>query len=126
MFVDTDWEKQNEHQTNYVTFALGGPLNYTRKHIRECHANVNNGKYPEVVHFNAFAENLLLTLKDLKISSDEMYEVVKTIVTVKSDVLGLDEGVEDVKYGCSGDKLLPRHIHAWVVQDNPPPNTIMS
>jgi hemoglobin len=38
--------------------------------------------------FNAIAENLVATLKDLKISQDLIDQVVAIVVSVKDDVLG--------------------------------------
>lgn len=41
----------------------------------------------EEKHFNAIAENLVATLKDLKVSQDLIDQVIAVVATTKDDVL---------------------------------------
>jgi hemoglobin len=60
-FTSTDMTRLKEMQKNFLMSATGGPKKYTGKNLKEAHANIKIND----IHFNAFKENLLLTLKEL-------------------------------------------------------------
>ncbi len=83
-FFDTvDMESQHAKQKAFLTMAFGGPNNYSGKDLREGHKhlNLNEG------HFNAVAENLVATLKELSVPQEKIDNVVNICVSVKDDVL---------------------------------------
>ncbi|MFL0800031.1 MAG: group 1 truncated hemoglobin [Agarilytica sp.] len=83
-FFDTiDMESQHTKQKAFLTMAFGGPNSYTGKDMREAHKHM---KLTEE-HFNAVAENLVGTLKELKVPEDAIDEVVTIALSVKDDVL---------------------------------------
>lgn len=83
-FADVSMPKQHRKQKEFLSYALGGPLPWTGKDMRKAHEGM--GLTDE--HFNAIAENLVATLKDLKISQDLIDQVIAVVATTKDDVLG--------------------------------------
>lgn len=53
-FEGVDMEKQKSHQTKFISFALGGPKNYSGKSMAKAHEGMN--LQPE--HFNAITTHL--------------------------------------------------------------------
>jgi hemoglobin len=82
-FDDINMTGQRRRQKEFLSFALGGPLPWTGKDMRKAHEDLSLDES----HFNAIAENLVATLKELKISQHLIDEVVAVVVTVKDDVL---------------------------------------
>lgn len=83
-FFDTiDMENQHVKQKAFLTMAFGGPNDYTGKDMREAHKHMNLTEE----HFNAVAENLVATLKELNVGEDDINEVVNVALSVKDDVL---------------------------------------
>jgi len=91
MFEDIDWEAQKDHQTRFLSFAFGGPNTYAGRSLSDAHSEINNGDYPEEIHFTAVAECLIATPKDLSIPTTMIDEVVKIVLSVKDDVMGVKE-----------------------------------
>jgi hemoglobin len=83
-FDDVSMDKQRRKQKEFLSAALGGPLPWTGKDMRKAH----DGMGLTEVHFNAIAENLVNTLKDLKIPQELIDQVVAVALTTKDDVLG--------------------------------------
>jgi hemoglobin len=71
-FDDVSMDKQRRKQKEFLSAAFGGPLPWTGKDMRKAHEGMGLTE----VHFNAIAENLVNTLKDLKISQDLIDQVV--------------------------------------------------
>ena len=83
-FFDTvDMEAQHQKQKAFLTMAFGGPNDYTGKDMREAHKHM---KLTEE-HFNAVAENLVATLKELNVSEEDINSIVEIALSVKDDVL---------------------------------------
>lgn len=83
-FDDVSMDKQRRKQKEFLSAALGGPLPWTGKDMRKAH----DGMGLTEEHFNAIAENLVATLKDLKISQQLIDQVIAVVATTKDDVLG--------------------------------------
>lgn len=83
-FDDISMPKQHRKQKEFLSAALGGPLPWTGKDMRKAH----DGMGLKEEHFNAIAENLVATLKDLKISQELIDQVIAVVATTKDDVLG--------------------------------------
>lgn len=88
-FVNTDMEKQKAHQKNFMTYAFGGTEQFTGRGMREAHQDLVDNMGLTDVHFDAIAENLLLTLKELGVSADLIDEVAKMVGSIehRNDVL---------------------------------------
>lgn len=82
-FDSTDMASQHVKQKAFLTMAFGGPNNYTGKDMREAHKQMNLTEE----HFNAVAENLVGTLKELDVSEEDIDAVVAVALSVKDDVL---------------------------------------
>jgi hemoglobin len=82
-FENTNMTRQRKRQKEFLSFALGGPLPWTGLDMRKAHEDLAL----EEKHFNAIAENLVATLKDLKISQDLIDQVIAVVATTKDDVL---------------------------------------
>ncbi|HEY1052209.1 MAG TPA: group 1 truncated hemoglobin [Prosthecobacter sp.] len=83
-FDDVSMDKQRRKQKAFLSAALGGPLPWTGKDMRKAHEGMGLTEG----HFNAIAENLIATLKDLKISQELIDQVIAVVATTKDDVLG--------------------------------------
>jgi len=94
LFQNVDWNKLNEHQLCFLTVAFGGPKTYTGKSLREAHKEVNDGKFPDDIHFIAFVENVMVTLKELYIPESDINKIFDILLRFRVDVLGLDEDEE--------------------------------
>lgn len=84
LFEDVSMDKQIRKQKEFLSTAFGGPLPWAGKDMRKAHADMELTE----VHFNAIAENLVNTLKDLKIRQELIDQVVAIALSVKDDVLG--------------------------------------
>jgi hemoglobin len=82
-FSDVNMTKQRRKQKEFLSAALGGPLPWTGKDMRAAHADLQLNE----THFNAIAENLVATLKDLKISQELIDQVIAIVATTKDAVL---------------------------------------
>jgi hemoglobin len=86
-FEDVDMTKQAAKQKAFLTMAFGGPNNYTGKDMREGHAHlVEKGLNDS--HFDAVAENLVATLKELNVPQDLIDQVATIALSTREDVLG--------------------------------------
>lgn len=88
-FANTDMEKQKAHQKAFMTYAFGGTDHFTGRGMREAHKDLVDQMGLTDIHFDAIAENLLLTLKELGVATDLIDEVAKTVGSLqhRNDVL---------------------------------------
>ncbi|MBN1210590.1 MAG: group 1 truncated hemoglobin [Myxococcaceae bacterium] len=85
-FEDVDMERQAAKQKAFLTMVFGGPNNYTGMDMRKGHAHlVKRGLNDS--HFNAVAEHLAGTLKDLGVAAPLIEQVIQTAESVRADVL---------------------------------------
>ena len=85
-FDDVDMARQAVKQKAFLTMAFGGPHNYTGQDMRKGHAHLverglNDG------HFDAVAENLGATLKELGVAQDLIDQVLAIAESTRNDVL---------------------------------------
>ena len=86
-FEDVDMERQAAKQKAFLTFAFGGPNNYSGLDMRRGHAHlVARGLNDS--HFNAVAGHLADTLKDLGVGDDLIAQVLAIAESTRNDVLG--------------------------------------
>lgn len=88
-FADVDMAKQRSHQKAFLTYAFGGTDQYDGRYMREAHRALveNHGLSSE--HFDAVAEDLMETLKEMGVPEDLMAEVAAVAAAPqhKRDVL---------------------------------------
>ncbi len=86
-FEGVDMDTQAAKQKAFLTFAFGGPNNYTGEAMRKGHARmVENGLNDS--HFDAVVENLATSLTELKVPDELIQEVAAIAESTRADVLG--------------------------------------
>lgn len=88
-FDGVDMPKQRKHQRAFLTYAFGGTSNYNGRSMREAHKKLVEQRGLNSEHFDAVAENLIATLREMGVS-DELIAEVAAIATApqnKKDVL---------------------------------------
>lgn len=86
-FEGVDMERQAAKQKAFLTFAFGGPHNYTGKDMRQGHAHLVKAGLNDT-HFDAVMENLAATLTELKVPAELIAEAAKIAESTRNDVLG--------------------------------------
>lgn len=85
-FEGVDMQRQAAKQKAFLTFAFGGPNQYTGKDMRDGHAHlVKNGLNDS--HVDAVIEDLGLTLKEMGVADDLIEQVAAIANSVRDDVL---------------------------------------
>jgi hemoglobin len=85
-FAATDMRKQRAKQKAFLTYAFGGPNNYTGLDMRAAHKPlVEKGLNDD--HFNAVAGHLQATLQELGVDAGAIAEVMAIAGSVRDDVL---------------------------------------
>ncbi|MEW9669333.1 group 1 truncated hemoglobin [Ammoniphilus sp. 3BR4] len=82
-FENTDMEKQRRHQTKFISFALGGPNQYTGTSMAKAHEGMN--LQPE--HFHAIANHLHDALAHFGVSESDIDQALSKVATLKDDIL---------------------------------------
>lgn len=81
---------QKAKQKAFLSYAFGGPVNYSGKDMRSAHtALVKKGLNED--HFNAVAGHLVATLEELSVPQELINQVVEIALSVKDDVLGISK-----------------------------------
>uniref|UniRef100_B8HSM2 Group 1 truncated hemoglobin n=1 Tax=Cyanothece sp. (strain PCC 7425 / ATCC 29141) TaxID=395961 RepID=B8HSM2_CYAP4 len=75
-FADVDMDKQKDHQRAFLTYAFGGAPQYDGRTMRKAHQKLVAEQGLNGNHFDAIAEDLVLTLQELGISQDLIDQVV--------------------------------------------------
>jgi len=85
-FESTDMDAQRNKQKSFLTFAFGGPNNYSGKSLRDAHTPlVNNGL--NEAHFMAVAGHLQSTLDELGVPKELSVQVMAIAAGTIDDVL---------------------------------------
>jgi hemoglobin len=82
-FKNTDMEKQRLHQTKFISFALGGPNQYTGKSMSKAHEGMNL----QPKHFDAIVKHLSDALAHFGVSQADIDQVSAHVETLRDDVL---------------------------------------
>ena len=93
-FKTVDMQKQRQKQKSFLTYAFGGPNNYTSKNMRDGHRHMVRDQGLNDMHFDRIVELLTLTLAELGVHQSDIAEVTKIAESVRDDVLCRDEGLE--------------------------------
>lgn len=86
-FTDVDMEEQIQKQKAFLTFAFGGPNNYSGLNMKEAHAKLVS-KGMNDTHVDVVIELLGGTLKELGVGNDLIGEVAAIAESVRCQVLG--------------------------------------
>lgn len=83
-FDDVDMVRQRVKQKAFLSAAFGGPIPWEGKDLRRAHA-----KLPGLndSHFNAVAENLRVTLVELKVKKELIDRILAIAESTRADVL---------------------------------------
>jgi len=84
-FNEINMKKQAQHQTNFISFCLGGPNKYTGRTMREAHAGLGLTD----LEFNSIVRHLEDTLKYFGVEKDDIKEIMKIVASTHDDILGL-------------------------------------
>ncbi|MDB9315224.1 group 1 truncated hemoglobin [Spirulina sp. CS-785/01] len=76
-FANVDMEKQREHQKAFLTYAFGGTEQYNGRYMRAAHKELVEKHGLNSEHFDAVAEDLLETLKEMGVSEELRDQVAK-------------------------------------------------
>ncbi|MED4228391.1 group 1 truncated hemoglobin [Neobacillus cucumis] len=82
-FEHTDMEKQKSHQTKFISFALGGPNQYSGQSMAKAHQGMN--LQPE--HFNAIVNHLHKALAHYGVSGRDIDDALTRVASLKDDIL---------------------------------------
>ncbi|AFY84862.1 group I truncated hemoglobin [Oscillatoria acuminata] len=88
-FEGVDMVKQRAHQRAFLTYAFGGTDRYDGLQMREAHKELVEERGLKSEHFDAVAENLLETLREMGVSEDLIAQVATVAAAPqhKKDVL---------------------------------------
>jgi hemoglobin len=75
-FADVDMKKQKGHQAAFLTYAFGGAPQYDGRTMRAAHKKLVEEQGLKGEHFDAIAEDLVLTLQEMGVGQDLIDEVV--------------------------------------------------
>lgn len=82
-FEHTDMEKQRLHQTKFISFALGGPNQYSGASMAKAHEGMN--LQPE--HFDAIAQHLHGALAHFGVSEADIDTAITKVASLRDDIL---------------------------------------
>ncbi|MEH7545352.1 hemoglobin [Neobacillus bataviensis] len=82
-FEHTDMEKQKSHQTKFISFALGGPKQYSGQSMAKAHQGMN--LQPE--HFNAIVNHLHKALAHYGVSEADIDQALTRVASLRDDIL---------------------------------------
>ena len=82
-FKNTDMEKQKSHQSKFISFALGGPKQYTGQSMAKAHEGMN--LQPE--HFNAIVTHLHGALAHFGVDEADIDTALTKVASLQDDIL---------------------------------------
>lgn len=82
-FENTDMDKQREHQTKFISFALGGPNQYSGQSMAKAHEGMN--LQPE--HFDAIVKHLHDSLAHFGVEESDIDQALRKVSTLRDDIL---------------------------------------
>lgn len=82
-FENTDMEKQKRHQAKFISFALGGPNQYSGRSMAKAHEGMNL----QPVHFQAIATHLHDALAHFGVQEQDIQTALDKVATLRDDIL---------------------------------------
>lgn len=91
-FEDVDMAKQRAHQKAFLTYAFGGTTEYNGRYMRQAHKELVEQRGLSGEHFDAVAEDLMETLKEMGVPDQLLAEVAAIAAAPqhRKDVLNQD------------------------------------
>lgn len=83
-FKDINMTRQAKKQKEFLSVALGAPIQYTGADMRTAHRELPGLNDS---HFNAIGEHLKATLTELKVKDELIGKVLDVVETTRADVL---------------------------------------
>ena len=88
LFEGVDMAKQIRMQKGFLTFAFGGPANYSGRGMAVAHRKLVEELRLNDSHFDAVVENLGATLQELGVPGELIQEAATVAESVRDAVLG--------------------------------------
>lgn len=82
-FAHTDMEKQRRHQTAFISYALGGPKQYSGRSMEKAHEGLNL----QQEHFDAIVKHLGEAMAAHGVSPEDINTALAHVATLKDAVL---------------------------------------
>ncbi|MFC8687481.1 group 1 truncated hemoglobin [Brevibacillus porteri] len=82
-FKNTDMEKQRKHQTKFISYALGGPNQYTGQSMAKVHEGMNL----QPIHFDAIVRHLRDALTHFGVSQGDIADALSKVESLRDDIL---------------------------------------
>ncbi|MDR7077405.1 hemoglobin [Neobacillus niacini] len=82
-FEETDMVKQRRHQAKFISFALGGPNQYSGQSMAKAHEGMN--LQPE--HFNAIVKHLHEALAHFGVNESDIDTALTKVASLRDDIL---------------------------------------
>lgn len=86
-FTALDMDAQIKKQTAFLTWALGGPVEYRGRPLGQAHAKLVQQQGLSDAHFDRVATLLDATLQELGVAPDLIAEAMTTVASTRSQVL---------------------------------------
>lgn len=81
-FENTDMEKQRRHQTKFISFALGGPNQYSGQSMAKAHEGMNI----QPAHFNAIVKYLHDALAHFGVDEADIDTALTKVGSLRDDI----------------------------------------
>ncbi|CAI8730478.1 Group 1 truncated hemoglobin GlbN [Brevibacillus sp. IT-7CA2] len=82
-FKNTDMEKQRKHQTKFISYALGGPNQYSGQSMAKAHEGMNL----QPIHFDAIVRHLRDALTHFGVSEEDIADALSKVGSLRDDIL---------------------------------------
>lgn len=82
-FKNTAMEKQRKHQTKFISFALGGPNQYSGKSMEKAHQGLNI----QPAHFDSIANHLHHALSHFGVEESDIEVALKKVASLRDDII---------------------------------------
>ncbi|NCU16921.1 group I truncated hemoglobin [Pallidibacillus pasinlerensis] len=82
-FEHTDMKKQIGHQTKFISFALGGPNQYSGKSMAKAHEGMNI----QPAHFDAIVKHLHDSLAHFGVDEADIDTALSKVASLRDDIM---------------------------------------
>ncbi|MBT2701152.1 group 1 truncated hemoglobin [Bacillus sp. ISL-40] len=82
-FKETDMEKQRAHQSKFISFALGGPNQYSGQSMAKAHQGMNL----QPAHYNAIVKHLHDALAHFGVNEIDIDTALTQVASLRDDIL---------------------------------------
>ena len=86
-FKNVDLGVQSQKLVNFIAYALGAPLEYSGKSMKEAHQHMNITED----HFSIVASHLSTTLQELGVQADQIDQVREIVMSTKKDIVNITQ-----------------------------------